>query len=86
MWRTSVRRCGPSSPGSGACAVEHTALNLRELLEANVGAEVIISESPTNSYEATIAAVPARSADELTATSPPNSGDRLAGERAVSFC
>jgi hypothetical protein len=63
--------------GQRRVAVEHTALNLRELLEANVGAEVIISESPTNSYEATIAAVPARSADELTATSPPNSGDRL---------
>jgi hypothetical protein len=63
--------------GQRRVAVEHTALNLRELLEANVGAEVIISESPTNSYEATIVSVPARSVEELTATSPPNTGDRL---------
>ena len=57
--------------------VERTALNLRELLEANIGAEAIISESGTNRYEATIVGFPARSAEEQAATNPPNSGERL---------
>ena len=57
--------------------VERTALNLRELLEANVGAEAIITESGAAPYYATIVALPARSAEEQAATSPPNSGERL---------
>ncbi len=57
--------------------VERTALNLRELLEANLGAEAIISEIGTNPYPATILSLPARSAEEQAATSPPNSGERL---------
>ena len=57
--------------------VERTALNVRELLEANVGAEVIIAESGTNRYAATILGVPARSAEEQAATNPPNTGERL---------
>jgi hypothetical protein len=57
--------------------VERTALTLRELLEANVGAEVIITEAGTNSYPATIAGLPARSAEEQAAVNPPNSGEHL---------
>ena len=57
--------------------VERTALNLRELLEANIGAEAIIAESGTNRYAATILGLPARSAEEQAATNPPNSGERL---------
>jgi len=57
--------------------VERTALNLRELLEANIGAEVIIAESGTNRYAATILDLPMRSAEEQAATSPPNTGERL---------
>ncbi len=57
--------------------VERTALNLRELLEANIGAEAIITETGTNRYPATILGLPARSAEEQAATSPPNSGERL---------
>jgi hypothetical protein len=57
--------------------VSRTALNLRELLEANLGREAIITESSTNRYEATIMNVPTRSAAELEATSPPNQGERL---------
>jgi hypothetical protein len=57
--------------------VERTALNLRELLEANIGAEAIIAETGTNRYAATILGLPARSAEEQVATSPPNSGERL---------
>jgi hypothetical protein len=62
--------------GQRRVEVERTALNLRELLEGNVGAEAIITEG-TNRYAATIAGVPSRSAEELDATSPPNSIERL---------
>ena len=58
-------------------SVEHTALNIRELLEANIGAEAIITEINTNRYVATILGIPARSAEELETTSPPNSGEKL---------
>jgi hypothetical protein len=57
--------------------VERTALSVRELLEANIGAEVIIAESGTNRYAATILGLPARSAEEQAATNPPNTGERL---------
>ncbi len=57
--------------------VERTALTLRELLEANVGAEALVTESGTNRYSATILGLPARSAEEQAATNPPNSGERL---------
>src|ERR1039458_1776751 len=39
--------------------VERTALSVRELLEANIGAEATIAESGTNRYAATILGVPA---------------------------
>ena len=57
--------------------VEHTALNLRELLEANINVDAVITEAGTNHYEATILGIPARSSEELTATSPPNAPERL---------
>jgi hypothetical protein len=57
--------------------VERTALSVRELLEANIGAEAIIAESGTNRYAATILGVPTRSAEEQAATNPPNTGERL---------
>jgi len=57
--------------------VERTALNLRDLLEANIGAEAIIAETGTNRYAATILGLPARSAEEQAATSPPNAGEKL---------
>jgi hypothetical protein len=57
--------------------VERTALNLRELLEANIGAEAIIAETGENRYAATILGLPARSAEEQAAINPPNAGERL---------
>jgi hypothetical protein len=49
--------------------IERTALNLRELLEANLGAEVVIKEnSEVPKYTATIMAVPQRSSQELELT------------------
>ena len=63
--------------------VERTALDLRALIEANIGMEAIITESPSGretaptSYPATIVGVPTRSSDELQSTSPPGSGEML---------
>ena len=81
--------------------VERTALNLRELIEANIGHRVIVNEKPTTeamvSYEATIVAVLNQSSGELEANSPPYSGELLPlkgeivlletadGVKAVSF-
>lgn len=49
--------------------VDRTAMSLRDLLEANPGAEVIISEGKEVHYPATIIRFLSRSADELEATS-----------------
>lgn len=62
--------------------VERTALNLRELIEANIGAEVLVTETQAvegdrRSYRAIILRVPTRSGEELETTSPPNSGQML---------
>ena len=60
--------------------VERTALLLKELVEANIGAEVLVTEAGTAapvSYKATIVDVPAQSGDELEATGTPYSGEKL---------
>ncbi|MEW6207468.1 MAG: hypothetical protein AB1631_03820 [Acidobacteriota bacterium] len=58
--------------------IEHTALNLRDLIEANAGAEVIISENaPAGSYSGTLLGIPSRSSEEIEATALPNSGEKL---------
>ena len=63
--------------GQKRVLIDRTALNVRELLEGNIGAEVIISEGGTNRYQATVLDLPKRSAEEFAATSPPNSPERL---------
>jgi len=58
--------------------VERTALNLPEWIEANVGAEVVVTETAGGkTYSATIVGIPSRRSQELEATSPPNSGEKL---------
>ncbi|MEI8316271.1 MAG: hypothetical protein WCG79_12590 [Verrucomicrobiota bacterium] len=58
--------------------VERTALTLRELIEANVGADVFVTENTAaNRYRATILQIPDQHGEELEATSPPNSGQKL---------
>lgn len=69
--------------GQRKVLVERTALNLRELIEANVGAAVIVTEVGGAKYSATIADVPARSGDELEATGVPNGGPKLSQKGAV---
>ena len=64
--------------------VPRTSLTLKELLQGNPGADTQLSETRGNGvsstqviYDATIIGVPTRSSEELEATSPPNSGEKL---------
>jgi len=82
--------------GRRTVKVEKTALTIRELLEANVGGEAIISENNHN-YPANIVGFLSRSVAELEATSVPGAGELQAqlsnlvllksaeGVRAVPF-
>jgi hypothetical protein len=62
--------------GRRVVRLERTALTLRELLEGNIGADVILSESNLT-YQATVLGFLTRSAQEVAATAPPNSGEHL---------
>lgn len=53
--------------------VDRTALDIRSLLESNVGRGVIINEFGGPRYEAVIIGTPARTGDEQEATNAPNS-------------
>ncbi len=57
--------------------VARTALTLRELLEANVGAEIMVTETDQLSYSATMLGFPARTGQELAETAPPPAIERL---------
>lgn len=60
--------------------VNRTAIDLRALVEANIGAEVIISEKTDKDparFAATILSVPTRSTRELDITDPSENTDRL---------
>lgn len=63
--------------------VQRTALSTRELLDANPGAQVIITEVGGAKYPATILGVPKRSAEELDATEPPGREQRLPHAGAI---
>ncbi len=58
-------------------ALKRTALNLQELIEANMGARVVITEVSGAKLTGTIVSVPTRTPEELERTSPPNTGDLL---------
>ena len=63
--------------GKRRVLVERTAMTLRDLVEANPGAEIIVSEGKDNHYPATIIRFLSRSTEELDATSPATVGDHL---------
>src|SRR5262249_49146609 len=50
--------------------VDQTALTLRDLLEANIGADILVNEGSAP-YPATIIGFPSRTSEELAATLPP---------------
>ena len=60
--------------------IDRTAINLRELIEANVGREVIVREAGSSGaleYPATILSVPAQSGEEQEALDPSQSGEMV---------
>jgi hypothetical protein len=63
--------------GQRRVLVERTALNLRELLEANVGASAAITEIGGLTYMAAILGIPTRGSEELRAAAPPGVEPRL---------
>ena len=63
--------------GQRRVLVERTALNLRELLEANAGAGATITEAGGVKYQATILGIPQRGSEELEATAPPGTDPKL---------
>lgn len=56
--------------GKRRVKVERTAMTVKELIEANLGAEVLVTEAGKSSYQAKIVRILSRSAEELAATSP----------------
>ena len=63
--------------GKRLVSVDRTALTIPELIEANIGARVRITEAGLSAYETVILAVPTRSSEELNRSSPPSSPDVL---------
>lgn len=69
--------------GQRRVTVERTTLSIRELIEANVGAAVIITEGPTGReatparYPATIVGFTERGVKQIEAMAPPGVGDLL---------
>lgn len=63
--------------GKRIVSVDKTALTVRELIEANVGARVRIAEAGLSAYECVIFGIPVRSSEELRRTSLPSSSDEL---------
>lgn len=62
--------------------VERTALVLKELIETNAGAEVLVTETPPANrdpapYEAKILPAPVQTAEELESLAPPGDGPKL---------
>jgi hypothetical protein len=59
---------------------DRTAISLRELIEANIGADVVVTEAGATSnlrYRATILEIPTQEGTELEDLNAPNSGEKL---------
>ncbi len=63
--------------------VSRTGLTLRELLEANPGASVVVTEVDGKSYPAQVVGFPTRTSQELDATNPPNAPQPLPEKGSV---
>jgi len=68
--------------GQHRIVVERTALKLGEMLESNIGADIIVTEKAGSqgrdlTYPATILSIPRRTSEELQTTSPPNAAESL---------
>lgn len=63
--------------GQRRVSLKRTVMSLRELLEANVGARVLLTEVSGTKHTGVIVGVPFCSPEELEAIGPPNTGDKL---------
>jgi len=63
--------------GKRIVSIDRTALNIPELIRANVGARVKVSEIGIDAYECTIFSIPSRSSEELQRTNPDSNPDML---------
>lgn len=63
--------------GKRVVRIERTALTLRDLVEANTGAEAVVTETTGSPYPAKIEGFLARTTEELAATAPPGSAEEL---------
>jgi hypothetical protein len=87
FWTSSPDRNAPLLSviaGQRKVTIDHTAISLTDLIEANPGAEIIVQEKNLNPtgpapepYPATILSRPTVTGEELESTSPPNTGPRL---------
>ncbi|MBN2180880.1 MAG: hypothetical protein JW715_03115 [Sedimentisphaerales bacterium] len=59
--------------GKRIVSFDKTALNIPELIRANIGARVRVAEAGLGAYECIISGIPTRSSDELSRTNPPSS-------------
>ncbi len=63
--------------GKRIVSIDKTALNIPELIRANIGAKVKVEEIGLDAYECTIFSIPSRSTEELRKTSPESNPDEL---------
>ncbi len=63
--------------GRRIVSIDRTALNIPELIRANIGAKVKVQEIGIDAYECIIYSIPARSTEELRKTSPESNPDEL---------
>lgn len=71
--------------GKRRVKVERTALRVRELIEANPGAEVFVTEKGDERYAGTLAGVPVRTSAERARTEPVSQRDLLPKKGDVVF-
>jgi hypothetical protein len=69
--QTSAKLTGVVT-GTRIVSFDKTALNIPELIRANVGARVRIAEAGLSAYECVIFAIPSRSLQELSRNNPPS--------------
>lgn len=70
--------------GRRRVTVERTPMSVREMLEANLGAEVTLNDG-SNRYNGRIVGVPSRSSEELARTSPPDTEEQLPQKSSLFY-
>jgi len=71
------RRLVSVKSGREVVAVDRTALDLFQLLAANMGAELLVEENGGEPYNAVIEGIPERTSSELEAAAPPGAVESL---------